>query len=91
MRRIETKGNKALSFVLGLVYGYRNAPVVELSVKDLKSFSEDQHKEDRIYYINRQTGELLPHFCESITHVCVIREDKINKKVVLFVYKNKVK
>ncbi len=90
MRKIETK-NKALSFILGLVYGYRNAPNMELVVKDLKSFSQDLHKEDKVYYLNRQTGELFPHFCESTTHICVIREDKINKKVVLFVYKNKAK
>lgn len=91
MRRLETKGDKALSFVLGLVYGYRNASAIELFVKDLSSFSQDLHKEDRVYYLNRQTGKLFSHFCESTTHVCVIREDKINKKMVLFVYKNKVK
>ncbi|ADO46167.1 MAG: hypothetical protein NZ527_00165 [Hydrogenobacter thermophilus] len=89
MRRIDTKGNKALSFVLGLVYGYRNASM-ELVVKDIKEFSQEEHTQDTVYYINRQTGEAYSSFCDEVSHVCVIREDKINKKVVLFIYKSAV-
>ncbi len=86
MRKIGTE-NKALAFILGLVYGYRGADL-ELVLKDIREFSEEEHNGCRIYYINRTLGEVYHSMREEVTHVCVLREDKINKKTTLFVYKN---
>jgi len=85
LRKIETK-NKALAFILGLVYGYRQANM-ELVVRDIKSFSKDLHGGDKIYYISREKGEVYDEFCEDVSHIYAIREDKESKKVILFVYK----
>ncbi|MEJ5338466.1 MAG: hypothetical protein ACK42C_02390 [Aquificaceae bacterium] len=90
MQRIETRSDKSIAFILGLVYGYRNAQF-ELKVLSLEEFREENHLEDRVYYINRQKGEVYECYREGTSHICVIREDKINGKVWLFVYKNKVK
>ncbi len=90
MQRIDTRGDKSLAFLLGLVYGYRNAEF-ELKIFDLEHFCIENHLKDKVYYINRKSGELYEHYTEETTHICAIREDKINGKVVLFVYKKKVK
>ncbi len=90
MQRVETKGDKAIAFVLGLVYGYRNANF-ELKVFDIKEFCEENHIGDRVYYINRKKGEVYKCYTKNTTHICVLKEDNINSKVVLFVYKNKAK
>lgn len=90
MNKIDTKGDKSIAFILGLVYGYRNVQF-ELKVFSLEDFREQNHLEDRVYYINRQKGEVYECYTEGITHICVLREDKINGKVQLFVYKKKVK
>ncbi|WP_340695668.1 hypothetical protein [Hydrogenobacter thermophilus] len=90
MIKIETKGNRALSFVLGLIYGYRGANF-ELSIKDIGSFSEEAHREDKVYYINRLSGEVNDKPCDEVTHICVIKEDNVNKKVLLYIYKSVVK
>lgn len=86
MRVIKTKGDKALSFILGIAYGYRNANV-ELVVKDIEEFSQDKHIEDKCYFINRESGEVLEVFDDRATHVCVVRE--ADKKVCIFIYRRK--
>ncbi|RMH00447.1 MAG: hypothetical protein D6699_07680 [Aquificota bacterium] len=86
MRTIKTKGDKALAFILGLAYGYRKAHI-EFVVKDIEEFSQEEHIEDRCYFINRDKGELLETFDERVTHVCVVRE--MDKKVCVFIYKRK--
>ncbi len=90
MHRIDTRGDKSIAFILGLVYGYRNTQF-ELKICSLEEFSEEKHNEDKVYYINRKKGEVYECYREETTHICAIREDKINAKVVLFVYKRKVK
>ncbi|MCS7171367.1 MAG: hypothetical protein NZ851_03525 [Aquificaceae bacterium] len=86
--RIETKGNKAIAFLLGLVYGYRGADL-QLSVKPIEDFCAEMHKDDIVYYLNRRSGETYQELREEVTHVCVLREDKINGKVCIFIYKRK--
>ncbi len=49
MQKIEVGSNKALAFILGLAYGYKNAEI-ELNVLSIEEFSEDKHKDDKIYY-----------------------------------------
>jgi len=90
MQRVDTKGDKSIAFILGLVYGYRNAQF-ELKVFDIKEFCKENHVEDKVYYINRKKGEVYECYTEDTTHICVLREDRVKGKVVLFVYKNKVK
>ena len=48
MQKIEVGSNKALAFILGLAYGYKNAEI-ELNVLSIEEFSEDKHKDDKIY------------------------------------------
>ena len=87
MIRTETRGDKGLAFVMGLVYGYRNA-LLNLKVLPLSQFSREEHSEDRTYFINRKINAVFTDPLEGdYTHVCVIREDKENKEVVLFIYK----
>ncbi|MFN3813591.1 MAG: hypothetical protein ACK4SM_03095 [Aquificaceae bacterium] len=85
MRKIGTK-NKALAFLLGLVYGYRGAHL-ELVLKDMEEFSEEEYKDCKVYYINRALGEVYSSMREEVTHVCVLREDKVNRKIILLIYK----
>lgn len=86
MRMVNVGKDKALAFILGLVYGYRKADF-ELKILKLEDFREENHLKDRVYYINRHRGEVYDCFTEGTTHVCVIREDEVNRKVWLFVYK----
>ncbi len=90
MHRVDVKKDKALAIIMGLAYGYRGVPL-EFQVLSLEEFSEEKHEEDRVYYINRKSGEVYECLKEGITHICALREDKINGKVMLFIYKNKVK
>ncbi len=87
MIKIDTKGNKALSFILGLVYGYRNADI-ELKILPISSFSQENHVKDKCYFVNRETAQVYEKSegCQY-THVCAIREDTKNKKVYLFIYR----
>ncbi len=87
MQRIDTKGDKSIAFLLGLVYGYKNAQI-ELKVFDIKEFCKENHVDDKVYYINRKKGEVYECYTEDTTHICVLREDRVKGKVVLFVYKN---
>ncbi|MFN3947780.1 MAG: hypothetical protein ACK4LA_06815 [Aquificaceae bacterium] len=84
MQRLKLEKDKALAFIVGLVYGYRNAPM-ELKILSLEEFSEDLHKEDKIYYLSRKEGRLCEGMEEGVSHVCVIREEK--EKVKVFIYK----
>lgn len=86
MQIVNTGKNRALAFILGLVYGYRKAHF-ELKVLNIEDFAEKNHLEDRVYYINRQKGEVYDCYGEGTTHICEIREDKTGGKVVLFVYR----
>ncbi|MCS6998774.1 MAG: hypothetical protein N2648_01700 [Aquificaceae bacterium] len=90
MRRLNIKEDKALAFIAGLVYGYRNTPM-ELKVLSLEDFSEEKHREDRVYYLNRKEGKLYECFDREVSHVCVLREDKVKGKVSIFIYKKTVK
>ncbi|MFN4319567.1 MAG: hypothetical protein ACK4FY_03675 [Aquificaceae bacterium] len=90
MKRIEVGSNKALAFILGLAYGYKNADI-ELKVFSIEDFSEDKHKDDKIYYISRMEGKVYDRLSEDVSHVCVLKEDKINGKVRIFIYKKLVK
>lgn len=86
MQRIDLRKDRALAFLVGLLYGYRNVQM-ELKIHPFEDFSEDKHAEDRVYYLNRRDGKIYQSFQESTTHICVLREDKINHKVYVFVYK----
>ncbi|MFN3599450.1 MAG: hypothetical protein ACK4VK_06925 [Aquificaceae bacterium] len=85
MQRLKLEKDKALAFIVGLVYGYRNSHM-ELKVLSFDEFSEDLHREDKIYYINKEEGKLCNSMEEGVSHVCVIREEK--EKVKVFIYKN---
>lgn len=87
MRRLSLKGDKALAFIAGLLYGYRNAPM-ELRVLAIEEFSEDRHAKDRVYYLDRREGKLHASFNDKVTHICVVREDSEERKVHLFIYKS---
>ncbi len=82
MQRIEVGSNKALAFILGLAYGCKNAEI-ELKVFSMEDFSEDKHKDDKIYYINRREGRVYEGLREDVSHICVLKEDKINGKVCI--------
>ncbi len=87
MIKIDTKGNKVLSFILGLVYGYRNADI-ELKILPIAEFSQERHLQDRCYFINKKTAQVYENPQEyEYTHVCVIREHKNSGKVMFFIYK----
>ena len=90
MQKIEVGSNKALAFILGLAYGYKNAEI-ELNVLSIEEFSEDKHKDDKIYYISRIEGKIYDSLKEDVSHLCVLKEDKINGKVRIFIYKKRVK
>lgn len=90
MGKIELGNNKALAFIVGLVYGYKNAEI-ELKIFSMEKFSEDKHKGDKIYYISRNEGKVYDSLRENVSHICVLREDKINGKVRIFIYRKHVK
>lgn len=86
MQKLRLDKDKALAFVVGLVYGYRNIPM-ELKTFSIEDFSEENHRGDKIYYINRKEGKLYDTLMEDVSHICVLREDINNKKVIMFIYK----
>lgn len=86
MQKLRLDKDKALAFIVGLVYGYRNTPM-ELRILSMEEFSEENHRGDRIYYINRKEGKVYDCLVEGATHICALREDRINKKVIIFIYK----
>ena len=88
MQKLKLDKDKALAFVVGLVYGYKNT-YMELKVLPIEYFTQENHREDKVYYINREEGRLYNNFTENITHICVLREDRNEKKVVIFIYKRK--
>lgn len=90
MQKLNIKEDRALAFIAGLLYGYRNTPM-ELKVFSLEDFSEEKHREDRVYYLNRKEGRLHECFEKGVSHVCVLREDKVRGKVSVFIYKKQVK
>ena len=57
----------------------------------IEEFSEDKHKDDKIYYISRIEGKIYDSLKEDVSHICVLKEDKINGKVRIFIYKKRVK
>ncbi|SHK14806.1 hypothetical protein [Thermocrinis minervae] len=85
MKNLNLKGDKALALIVGLLYGYRGMPF-EVKVFKREEFSKDKHADDKVYFINRKSGQLTDRLEES-THICVIKEDKDLKKIVLFIYK----
>lgn len=88
MTKLYTKGNKALSFILGLVYGYRGADM-ELKILPMSAFSQEIHAKDKCYFVNRKTSDVYEKPQDGqYTHICVLREDKQNKKLYLFIYKH---
>ena len=88
MQRLKLEENKALAFIVGLAYGYRNFPM-ELKILSLEEFSEELHREDKIYYLNRKEGKLCEGIEDGVSHVCVIREEK--EKVKVFIYRKQSK
>lgn len=86
MHRLNLKGDKALSFIAGLLYGYSRAQM-ELRVLSFEEFEPHNHKQDRVYYFNRKKGELCEGITEEVSHICVVREDTESGKVCLFIYK----
>ncbi len=87
MMMVNTRGNKALAFIMGLVYGYRNANF-DLKVLPMAEFSQEKHSQDRCYFINKKDGDVFNSPSEGeYTCVCVIREDREMGKVVLFIYR----
>ncbi len=87
MMRVDTKGNKALAFIMGLVYGYRSADF-DIKVMPLVEFSPLEHAQDRCYFVNKKTGGVFLSPSEGeYTHVCAVREDRQRDKVVLFIYR----
>jgi len=81
------KGDKAFNFLLGLIYGYRTADI-DMKVRPLEEFKEEEFSDYTLYYINRKSGEVkkgekLPEY----THVVALREDIENKKVRIVIFK----
>ena len=86
MTKIDTKTDKVLAFLLGIIYGYRGA-LVEVKRKDICQYNEEKHSKDRVYFINRKAGYVGNVKSSEVTHICAIRENKEEKKVVIFLYK----
>ncbi|WP_448588174.1 hypothetical protein [Thermocrinis sp.] len=86
MRKIDTKSDKVLAFLLGLAYGYRGASL-ELKRRDISLYKEEEHAEDDIYFLNKETGYAGKVKPSKFTHICVVRECKEEQKVVLFLYR----
>ncbi|MCS7170700.1 MAG: hypothetical protein N3D14_00015 [Aquificaceae bacterium] len=90
MQKLNLKNNKVLAFIAGLVYGYKNARI-ELKTLSMEDFTEAKHINDKVYYLNRIEGKVYEYLNESVTHVCALKEDKVNGKVSIFIYKKQVK
>lgn len=86
MQRIDLRRDRALAFIAGLLYGYRNVQM-ELKVLSLKEFSEEKHKGDKVYYLDREEGRLYECIEDRVTHVCVLKENKAKGKISVFIYK----
>ncbi len=87
MKPINTRKSKTLSFLLGLIYGYRTA---DFSLKTLKidEFKPDNHPEGVIYYLDKQRDVVSKNEpIENPTHIVVLHEDIKSKKVRLYIYK----
>ncbi|WP_448584585.1 hypothetical protein [Thermocrinis sp.] len=86
MRKIDTRNDKVLAFLLGITYGYRGA-LVEVKRRDISQYDEEEHSKDRVYFLNRKTGYVGNIKPSEFTHICAIRECKEEQKVIIFLYK----
>ncbi len=86
MRKIDTRADKVLAFLLGIIYGYRGV-LVEVKRKDIFQYNEEEHLEDRVYFLNRKTGYVGKLKPSEFTHICAIRECKEENKVIIFLYR----
>ncbi|WP_164930587.1 hypothetical protein [Aquifex aeolicus] len=81
------KGDKAFNFLLGLIYGYRTADV-DMKIRPLEEFKEEEYSDFTIYYIDRKSGEVKKgEKLSEYTHVVVLKEDHENKKVRIVIFK----
>ncbi len=87
MTPINRKKSKSLSFLLGLVYGYRTAHM------DLKTFPMDEFNSDKLegftfYYIDRINDQVSKGDpLDNPTHIVALKEDHSQKKVIIYIYK----
>ena len=87
MKPINTRKSKTLSFLIGLVYGYRTADM-ELKVFPLKEFRKENHKGFEIYYLSREKDVVSKNEpIEYPTHIVALLEDIKAKKVRLYIYR----
>jgi len=87
VKPINTRKSKTLSFLIGLVYGYRTADM-ELKVFPLKEFRKENHKGFEIYYLSRRKDVVSKNEpIEDPTHIVALLEDIKAKKVRLYIYR----
>lgn len=87
MKPINTRKSKTLSFLIGLVYGYRTADM-ELKVFPLKEFRKENHKGFEIYYLSKEKDVVSKNEpIEDPTHIVALLEDIKAKKVRLYIYR----
>ncbi len=87
MRPVNPKKSKVFSFLLGIVYGYRTANM-ELKVFSLEEFDPEDLDGFTVYYLSRERDEVKKNEpIEDPTHIVAIKEDVVEKKVVVYIYK----
>jgi len=81
------KGDKAFSFLLGLIYGYREADI-DMKVRPLSQFSPQDYEDFTLYYLDRRRGEVRKNEpLEEYTHIVALKEDREKKKVRIIIFK----
>lgn len=88
MKPINPKKNRAFSFLLGLIYGYRTADM-ELKVLSIEEFNENRHNDCNIYYLDKREDKVSKGKpIENPTHIVAIKEDFEAKKVRIYIYRS---
>ncbi len=81
------KGDKAFSFLLGLIYGYRTADM-DMKVRPIDQFRKEDYQDFTLYYLNRKKGEVSKNEpLEEYTHIVALKEDREEKKVRIIIFK----
>ena len=81
------KGDKVFNFLLGLIYGYRTANM-DMKIRPLSEFREEQYRDFTLYYLNREKGEVSKEKLKNCTHIVAIKENYQEKKVKIVIFKN---
>ncbi|HIP43622.1 MAG TPA: hypothetical protein EYG91_07055 [Aquifex aeolicus] len=81
------KGDKVFNFLLGLIYGYRTSDI-DMKIRPLSDFKEEDFKNFTIYYLNKSKGEVSKgKKLKEYTHIVALKEDLETKKVRIFIFK----